>query len=718
MVVTIEDGLLTKATGDKENPLYLGYSCPKGRALPELHNNPARLLHSQKRGPSGSFSPISSTTAMDEVAERVQALIERHGPRSIALYVGTNALPYALTGGFANAWMREIGSPMFFTSNTIDQPGKQIAVALHGGWQAGEQHFDEADTWMMVGSNPIISKSAGIPTQDPIRRLNDALERGLKLIVIDPRRTETAQRAHVHLQPRPGEDPTLLAGISNIIITEGLHDTSFVDTETEGFDEFAKAVARFTPDYVAERADVPKQDLLEAARTFGGALTGGCTLGTGPNFATHGNLSEYLSLCLNTICGRWARAGEPVLRPNALLPAYTARAQPYPTYQAWGKGEQLRVRGLTDTAAGMPTAALADEILLPGDGQVKALFCVGGNPLMAFPDQRKTYEAMQALDLLVTFDTEMSATSQLADYVIAPRMTLETPGMTQPAEMLKYFGHSVGYTAAYAQYSDKVVDPPADSDVIEEWEFFYGLCKRMQLTPTLVGFYGWKRHVESPLRIFPIDMETKPTSEELHALLCEGSRIPLDEVKRHPHGMIFDDETPVVEPRDSDCELRLQLANEYMIRELDDVRQASSTWDPSSYRYRLVSRRSYHVLNSTGRSIDRLTRKRSHNPAFMHPDDLAALGLSNGDAVTVTSPHDSIPALVESDPTLRPGVISMTHAFGGLPTDVDDDRFREIGSNTGRLIPDDVEYDPVTGIPRMGAIPVAITRHPTTESAV
>ena len=167
----------------------------------------------------------------------------------------------------------------------------------------------------------------------------------------------------------------------------------------------------------------------------------------------HGNLLEYLCLCLTTICGRWQRAGERVTRPNTLMPAFTAKAQPHPPYEGWGYGERLRVRGLTDAVCGMPTAALADEILLEGDGQVKALICIGGNPMAAWPDQRKTQRALESLELLVTLDTEMSLTSRLADYVIAPKMQMETPAMTQGSELIKYYTSGTGIPAAYAQYS-------------------------------------------------------------------------------------------------------------------------------------------------------------------------------------------------------------------------------------------------------------------------
>jgi anaerobic selenocysteine-containing dehydrogenase len=427
--------------------------------------------------------------------------------------------------------------------------------------------------------------------------------------------------------------------------------------------------------------------------------------GTGPSFATHGTLTEYLALCLVTVCGFWPRAGDPATRLNVLMPAYTPKAQPYAPYAAWGRGERLRVRGLGNTAAGLPTAALPDEILLPGDGRVRALFVLGGNPMMAFPDQRRTEAALRALDLLVTFDPEPSATAELAHYVIAPKLTLETPGMTQAAEMLKYFGGAAGYTAPYAQYAPALVDPPAGSDVIEEWEFFWELARRMELPLTLVGFYGWGRHVESPPVLVPVDMQRRPTTREVYALLTRGSRIPLDEVERHPHGHVFDEVRDVVHPRDADCDARLDVGQPDMLRELAAV-AAERTAPADGLPFLLVPRRSNEFVNSSGRRIEKLARGKPWNPAFVHPDDLAAIGLASGDVVRVRSRHDAIAAVVEPDATLRRGLVSMTHAFGGRPGSDDDPR--RCGSNAARLLRADDDYDPVAGIPRMGALPVAI----------
>src|SRR6478752_1076559 len=248
VLATVTDGKLTKVTGDPDNPMFKGYTCAKGRALPEIHNNPGRLLHSQKRQSDGTYQPIEAELAMDEIAAVLQDLIDRFGPRSVAMYLGTNGLPYPASALMANAFIRAIESPMFFTANTIDQPGKQIALAAHGHWLGGDVDFHTADSWMLIGTNPLVSKAIGIPGQNPGQGLRTALARGMKLVVIDPRRSQTAARAAIHIQPRPGEDAAILAGMINIIIGERLCDTAFLEENVDGFDDLARAVSGFTPE--------------------------------------------------------------------------------------------------------------------------------------------------------------------------------------------------------------------------------------------------------------------------------------------------------------------------------------------------------------------------------------------------------------------------------------------------------------------------------------
>jgi anaerobic selenocysteine-containing dehydrogenase len=709
LLVEVEDGTAIKVTGDPGNELFHGYTCPKGRALAEQHSSPSRLLHSLKRGADGTRDRIGAEQAMDEIAERITAIVERHGPRSVAMYFGTGTLPYPATMPAARSWLRGIGSPMFFTPGAIDQPGKSIAMALHGGWQAGEQIFEESDTYLLVGMNPVISKCHGLLGQNPGRKIKEANARGMKMIVIDPRRTETAQRAALHLRPRPGEDPTLLAAIVRVIIEEKLTDAGFVAENAEGLERLAEAVRDYTPEYAAARSGVPAEDIVEAARIFARANRGCALAGTGPSFATRGSVTEYLCMCLNTLCGRWARAGDKAPRPNVMLPAHNPRAQPIPPFPGWGYGEKMRARDLSMSAAGMPTAALSDEILYEGEGQVRALINVGANPMMSWPDQRRTRAAMEKLELHVAIDNELSATAELADYVIAPMLSFEAPGMSHTVEGLKYFGFGLGTPRPWAQYAPRIVSPPKGSEVIEDWHFFLGLARRMGIEMKIMTSFRAGPHSESAPLFMEIDHANPPTTEDILEDMCRTSRVPLEEVKAHPHGKLWDEIDISVLPREEGNEDRLQLGAEYICDELANIRSEdyAALRRDSEYPFLLVSRRANNFLNSIGRTSDMLSKGRGYNPLFVHPDDLDSIGVKSGDSIRITSSHDSIPAVVEADETLRHGVVAMNQAFGGQPDE--DHRYREIGSNTNRLMAADCDADEVTGIPRMGALPVAIS---------
>jgi anaerobic selenocysteine-containing dehydrogenase len=702
--VTVEGGRAVSVIGAKDNPVYSGYTCAKGRALPEQHESPHRLLHTMKRDANGDHQPISAEQAMDEIAAKVSKIVAEHGPRSVALYTGTYSLPYPAGSPMAGAWLSSLGSPMLFTSATIDQPGKMIAPALHGTWGGGSYHFDAADIWMLVGANPTISKSIGIPCMNPAKRLHDAVKRGLELVIIDPRRSEAAKAAAVHLQPKPGEDPTILAGMIRLILAEGLIDEAFLSAYTHGLDGLKAAVEPFTLDYVAKRAGVQAEDVARAARIFASSRNGGGNVGTGPNMAARGNLTEYLMLVLNTLTGHWRREGEQIPNPGVLMAPTRAKAQASDPYPGWGFGESIRVRNLTNTVAGLPTAALAEEILIPGEGQVKALFSLGGNPMAAWPDQDKTLAAMNALELNVTLDIKMSATAKLADYVIAPKLSLEVPGMTLPTESLSPY--AMGYPEPYAQYSPPIVDPPEGSDVIEEWEFFYGLAQRMDLPLTIAAAYEWGPDAENPART-EIDMQNKPTNDELFAALTHGSKVPLDEVKKYPEGHIFEDPDAVVMPGDPDATGRMQLADPTMIAELIAVAGEEIIRD-ADYAFRLISRRLPDVHNSAGRDIPKLVRKYAYNPAFMNPLDLDMLGIGAGDVVEITSSYSSILGVVEPEEAIRRGVVSMPHAFGDAPGSDQDKDVHTFGSNTGRLTSVESDFDPYSGIPLMSAIPVNV----------
>ncbi|MBA6413068.1 molybdopterin-dependent oxidoreductase [Parahaliea sp. F7430] len=704
VLVDIEKGVPIRVRGDKENPLFQGFCCIKGQNYAAQRNSPNRLWYSQKRQPDGSYLPIPVDQAIDEIAVKLTSLIKEHGARSVAAYIGT----FGSTSSSANsvmsgAWMTAIGSPMTFTSNTIDQPGKFVAAALFGRWMAPSHNFLQAQATLLIGMNPLVSMSGGIPHTNPGRHLTDALKRGMKLIVIDPRRSETARRAQIHLQPKPGADIPILAAMLQFIIDNELYDAEFVADNTTGLSSLRAALEVYTPEVVTELSGLDYEQITEAAREFATAGSGVATAGTGPNMSGNTTLLEYLVLCLNTLCGRWLRAGEQVTEPATLSEFVQPIAQaqsPSPEF-AYGFGEQLRVRNLSSTAAGLPTAALPDEILLPGEGQVKALISHGGNPVSIWPDQVKAIESIRALELSVQIDLTMSTTARESDYVIAVRHPLEMPGITLTHEFMNSYAPGFGTTAPWAQYSPAVVEPPEDSDLLEDWQFFYRLAQRMELqleaTPIL-----W--HGTSGIEPWTVDMTHEPTTDDIFEFVTKAGRVSLEEVKQYPAGAIFADPAVIVAPKEANWEGRLDLANNEMMSNL--MRSVHSGETKGAYPFRLVSRRQINVLNSSWHDNPGQVRGDSHNPAFMHPLDMEALELNNGMGISLSSEHGTISAVVKADKNLRRGVISMSHGWGGLPEQ--DQAFRDIGSNTGKLISNDSHYERYTGLPRMSNIPVAV----------
>ena len=681
--VVVDDGRVVSVRGDESDPIYGGYTCLKGRGLPELLRHPARVLRPLRRGADGHFAEVSSGQAFDEIAERVGAIVEAHGPRAVASYCGTHAFQNSTALAVSKAWHAGIGSESFYSSVTIDQPAKFVAMSRTGVWSAGTHGFESADVVMVIGNNPIVSQYAplgGIPPWSPVKALNEAKRRGLRLICIDPRSTDVARRADLHLAVRPGEDPTLLAGILHVILGEELHDRDFCDAWVRGLDALREAVCAFDLQAVEARTGVARDRIVEAARLFARGPRGIATTGTGPDMAPRANLTEHLVLALNYVCGRVRRAGERVTNPGVLSRPHPAKAQPLPPWPAFGVGPRSRVRGLGQIVGEMPTAALADEILLPGEGQVKALLCIGGNPVVAWPNQQKVVRAMETLDLLVCVDSRVSATARMADFVLAPKLSLERADVPILCDSW--------YEQAYTHFARPVVDPPEGSDTIEEWQLYWELASRMG-TPIRVG------RTELPL-------DVRPAKEAVIAAMVEGSRIPFEEIRERRGGHVYDVEVSVA-PADPDCAARLELAPEGVCEELREVRTETPA---DGYSHRLISRRLRHVYNSSGRDVSEQRSKGTTNPAYMNPDDLAELGVASGQVVEITSAHASILGVAASAPDVPRRVVSMAHAWGDPAADPKE--VREIGSSTNRLVDDETDFDPISGMARQSAIPVRV----------
>lgn len=685
LVATIEGDRVVKVRGDRDNPVTRGFACSKGLASPEFHNGAQRLLHHQRRCPDGTHEAIGFDDAIDLVATRLRPVIDRHGAAAVAAYVGTQATCNAIYRPIAIEFLRALGSPSLFSSMTIDQSAKWVTIGRMGSWLAGRQPLKGADVWLLSGVNPMVSLSGwsgNLPPYDPVKRIREARQAGLKLIVIDPVRTQTAENADLFLQPLPGHDAAIFAALLRIVLSEGWHDRAFCAAHVEGVEALAAAVAPFTEAMVEQRAGLAPGLLRRAAEMFARDGQRGCAGGgTGPNMAAHSNLAEHLIEALNVVCGRLNRAGEPVPKLSVLNPQRPVRAEVRAPRRTWETGH--RGTGGTGTMFGeMMTATLADEMLHP-DG-VRALFCVGSNPANALPDQRHAVRALRSLDLLVTSDVLWSETALLADVVFAVKQPFERPDHTQ-------FLEALGFEEPYAQYTPALVPPPAGSEVVDDWLVYYRLAQRLGLSLSLGG---------------PLDMTATPDSDTLLARLASDAAVPLDVVKAHPSGMAADRAAPRIEPARAGHTDRLALAPPDVLDELAAVvREADALLvrgRPATHL--LVSRRERETMNSFGRDLPGLHARTPRNVARLHPDDLAALALEDGRMARITGEHDSIVAELRADPKVRAGVVSMSHGWGGLP-DASDPR---LGASTARLVARDRGVQSINGMPKLSGIPVVI----------
>lgn len=687
------DGQAIALRGDINNPLSGGYTCLRGRELINIQQHPERIRGALKRV-DDKFIAIPMAQAFDEIALKTQQLIDEYGGRSIATYNGSWAWSNLPTLPLSKSFHRAINSPSVFSPMTLDQPAKAFMLCRFGLWAGGIHSFKDANVAMFIGNNALLSQYApagGLPPYNPARRLGDALNNGLQLIVIDPRKTEVANRATLHLQIRPGEDTTLLAGMIKIIIDEQLYDIEFCHDFIDDLAGLKAALEPFNVHYVSRRTDLPAEEIIAAARMFAAGPKGAASTGTGPEMSPRGSLTEHMVMTINALCGRYYREGEEPAAAPPLSVGRQPKAQVVFPPQAWGDGfVKSRFRGLTQIGDEMPCNVMADEILTPGEGQIRALFSIGGNPMVAFPNQDKIARALDDLDLLVAIDPWLSATSRRADYILGPKVALEREDATLLGEM--YFEEP------YAHYTEAMVEPQGDT--IEEWEFYWELASRLSVPLSIHGQ--------------PVPMDQCPTKYEITELVAQGSRVSLAKVKAETArqgGKIFSEARTVVGPRSSHNHHRFRVLPADVKHQLSEVAQESLNKNglravEEGFSHLLISRRIKQFFNSTGHNLDGLKRKGRTNYAYMHPDDLVNMGLESESIVEISSSAGTVIGLVKASSDLKVGVISMAHAFGD--TDSDINNVKQQGSSTNRLVSDEQHFDAITGQARQSAIPVSI----------
>lgn len=688
---------MVRARPDATASPYGGYMCPKGLAAIDLHNGlEARVVSSLKRGPDGVYSPVPAEAALDEIAAKLSALIAKHGPRSIAVYHGTGAYRSVLGGILERAWVSEIGTPNFFSSMTIDQSAKWVTAARLGIMASGKHAMRDADVIMLAGGNPVVSHQ-GVPyavaeTGAPGKAFEAAKARGCKIIIVDPRRTETAKYADLLIQPLPGHDAEIFAAIAHALLRDYRIDHAFCARWCIQLDALRAALAPFAPAMAAARADVPVDLIERAAQWLGDAAKPLMGSGTGPSMADNSNLADHMIETVNALIGGYRRAGDLIRNTGTLRPKQTYELAVSPT-RSFASGMQCLSQDTGLLMGEMPTALLPGEIMADHPDRIRALIVFGGDPLMALGDPAVAKPAFEKLDLLVSLDCRQNETGRIADYVIGTTQQFERPEITAGGDSM--------YPLPFAQYTPAIVPHPAG--VILDWEFFWGISARMGLPLTLKYWQYGLTYADIPLGM-PLSMTEKPDAEDMLRFLCHESAVDFDTLRASPGGVRRENGSGNVLAPPGDGG-RLELCPADVAAELAALASASPD---HGYRYRLTCRRIAEAVNSAFRDSIRARRKHPLNYLFMNPQDMRDDGIGEDQMVDVISKAGMARTLARADNRLRRGVVSMTHMFGTLVGS--GDPLADGGANVGQLISLTQDLQPINFMPRFSAIRVDVAR--------
>lgn len=693
LLVTEEAGVIQDIRGDRNHPVSEGYFCVKGLATRDLHNGDDRLLSSRRRNADGSFDPIDAETAMDEIHEKLSRIIAEHGIESVALYYGTGANCNVLSVPAAKAWMDAIGSPYLFSSMTVDQSAKWVTAGRMGVFLTGKHRLPDADVLMIVGTNPAASHGCiGMPSPNPIKHLRDARKIGTKFIVVDPRKTELARSADLHLPVRPGQDAALFAGMIRIVLEEGLEDKMFCGRFTTSLDRLRAAVAPFTPEHVAARTGIDVETLHQATRIFAGARRQSALTGTGSAMALNSNLAEHMIEAFTAICGGYRTAGD-IIRNTGYFGGAVPRETVLPPKRTWESGPRLRTVDIGPMGGEYPTSRLPAEIVGNEKGRIRALIHLGGNLVKALPEPDRTMPMLRQLDLLVSLDMRDNVTSRMADYVIATSAHYERDDFNLALEYM--------LPITFAQIAEPFMK--RREGVIDDWEFFRGMARRM----------GKALHMRRPVygvahRDIPgpeLAITDATSAEDMIRWLADGGRANYDELKANPGGVRFPEAEAVIQPAEGDDGARLDLCPPDVAAELVGVHQARD--EVAGYPFRLIPRRLIEVMNSAYTEATQTRRRFPTNPIYMNEEDMVRLGLADGGTVRLTGRTGGVViGRARKDSSLQAGVISMCHGWGNpeRPGDLDPDAF------SGRLVSLDQDLETINFMPRQSSVPVQAQR--------
>ena len=744
--------------GDRDDVFSHGFICPKGSTLRQLHEDPDWLRRPLVKR-DGRFEPATWDEAFAEVERRLLPILEQHGRDAAGIYVG-NPNAHSLAGlVFLRPVIRALGSTNVFSASTVDQRPKEVSAGLMfgGALTVPVPDVDRTDFLLMLGANPYASNGSLATAPDWPGRIEALLDRGGRLVVVDPRRTETAEAASRHLAIRPGADPFLLMALVNVLAAEGLIRLGRLEPYVTGVDEVVGLAEPFTPEAVAPATGLAPGDIRELAHELAAARSA-CVYGRiGTTTAEFGSLTSWLVDVLNVLTGNLDRPGGAMFATAA---AGAANTRGTPRY---GRGVKLhrrrsRVRGLGETMGELPAACLAEEIDTPGEGQIRAVVTVGGNPVLSTPNAGRLDAALAGLEFMVSVDPYVNETTRHADVILPVPTALQRSHYD--LALLQLAVRNV------ANYSPPVL--PLDEGQPDEWHVLARLALVLQglgagADPALVddlvlrnlvggavadeaspvagrdvdevigllgdrtgpdrildfmlrtgpygdGFGLRRRQVAPPRPERPWSGESAPKPErpaaEQQGRVETSVGLSLDVLMDHPHGI----DLGPLEPRLPNV-LRtpsgmVELAPEPLVADVGRLRSALSR--PTG-GMRLIGRRDLRSNNSWMHNVEVLVKGRPRCTLHVHPDDASRLGLVDGEPASVVSRAGAVTIPAQVTDAIRPGVVSIPHGWGHDLPGIELSVARRYAGVNSNLLADEELVDPVSGNAVLNGIPVEVS---------
>ncbi len=631
LAITVRGQEIMSIRGDSDDPFSRGHICPKGAALQDIHTDPERLRHPVRRTAAG-WERIGWDEAYAEVVAGIKAVQAQHGSDAVGVYQGNPSVHNLGTSLFSPAFVKSLKTKNRFSATSVDQLPHQFVAYLMYGHQLllPIPDLDRTDFLLILGANPAVSNGSLMTAPDVKRRLKAIRQRGGKIVVIDPRRNETAELADEHHFIRPGSDALLVLALLHTILGEGLAKPDRLAAFTDGLELLEPLVADFTPERVAPQIGIAAAAIRQLARDFAQAPAAVCYGRIGVSVQAFGAVTQWLIQVLNIVTGNLDRAGGAMLTTPAI-----------DTLAVGGKGNfarwSSRVRGLPEFSGELPVVTLAEEITTPGAGQIRALVTSAGNPVLSTPNGRQLDAALAGLDFMVSIDFYINETTRHARIILPPTSPLEHDHYDLVFHVL-----AIRNTT---RYDPALFEAPADTR--HDWEIFQSLASLMTTTD------------DTPPRT-----PTPPVTLIERGLRAGPYTLALETLADHPHGIDLGPLEPRLPERLFSAAKRITLAPALLVADLARVKAELLNAQASGSALRLIGRRQLRSNNSWMHNSARLMKGADRCTLLISPPDAAQLNISDGQQVQVRSRVGSVAAAAQISATMMPGVVCLPHGWG------------------------------------------------------